>query len=582
MTRQFALKAFVALSLLVWCADYSTGHLNSSPALNASQQFAQVVDEYFDAYFQFHPQEGTAAGFHQYDTKLEDYASSAREAEAAKLKEFQSRFAALDARQLPPSDADDLEWLQDSIKARLLELETIRMWTKDPDQYPSGVGESIFLLIKRDFAPPEERLKSVISRERGIPTALMAGRRNLQNPPRIYTQICLEQLPGTIDFFQKDVPQAFTGVADKPLLEQFRKTNTDVLSALRKYQVFVQDDLLPVSKGDFRIGAEDFREKLLYEEMVDIPLEGLKEIGYADLRRNQQKLKETAALIDPHKSPREVLAELEKDHPAPGQLLASFRDTLESLRRFIREKQIMTIPAETLPKVLETPPFMRATTTASLDAPGAFETHSTESMFNVTLPSQGWKPRQVEEWMEGFNRGTILSTSIHEVFPGHYMQYLWQQRFPSKVRKLVYAGTNVEGWAHYTEQMMLDEGFGGGDPRLRMGQLQDALLRDARFIVGIELHTGNLTLDQAKEFFVHEGYQVPPVAEVEMKRGTSDPTYLVYTLGKLQILKLREDYKKMRGAQFTLRDFHDRFMEQGGVPIRIVRKTMLGNDTPTL
>jgi uncharacterized protein (DUF885 family) len=260
----------------------------------------------------------------------------------------------------------------------------------------------------------------------------------------------------------------------------------------------------------------------------------------------------------------------------------TFRDVLGSLRRFIEEKHIVTIPSQVSPIAEETPAFMRATTTASMDTPGPYETRATEALFHVTLPESDWAPGRVEEWMEAFNRGTIASTAIHEVYPGHYTQFLWARRFPSKVRKLVDVGTNVEGWAHYTEQMMLDEGYGGGDPRLRMGQLQDALLRDARFIVGIKMHTGQMSLAAAKEFFVREGYQVPPVAEVEAKRGTGDPTYLVYTLGKLQILKLRADYQKKEGAKFSLRDFHDRFLATGGIPLKLVRKEMLGEDGPTL
>ncbi len=184
--------------------------------------------------------------------------------------------------------------------------------------------------------------------------------------------------------------------------------------------------------------------------------------------------------------------------------------------------------------------------------------------------------------MAGFNRGTIISTSIHEAYPGHYTQFLWMQRVPSKVRKLVGANSNAEGWAHYCEQMMLDEGYGGDDPYLRLGQLQDALLRDARFIVGISMHTGSMSIDQGIEFFMKEGYQSDVNAERETKRGTVDPTYLVYTLGKLQIQKLRQDYQKLRGADFMLLEFHDRFMEQGFPPVKIVRKALLGDDSPTL
>ena len=225
---------------------------------------------------------------------------------------------------------------------------------------------------------------------------------------------------------------------------------------------------------------------------------------------------------------------------------------------------------------------MRALTTASMDTPGPYEKVAKEAFFNVTLPEKTWDAKQTEEYLEGFNRGTIISTAVHEVYPGHYVQFLWIAHAPTKVRKLLGCSSNAEGWAHYTEQMMLDEGYGKGDLKLRLGQLQDALLRNARFIAGIQMHTGKMTMEQAVEFFVKEGYQVRPVAEKEAKRGTSDPTYLVYTLGKLEILKLREDYKTMKGDKYTLQGFHDAFLQQGYPPVKIVRRALLGNDSPVL
>jgi uncharacterized protein (DUF885 family) len=234
---------------------------------------------------------------------------------------------------------------------------------------------------------------------------------------------------------------------------------------------------------------------------------------------------------------------------------------------------------------------MRATTQASMDTPGPFETHSTTAYFNVTLPDKSWSPGRVASYMHAFNVGTIVSTSVHEAYPGHYVQFLWVQQAPSKVRKLIGASSNAEGWAHYCEQMMLDQGYGqpgtgAKDAReakmIRLGQLQDALLRDARFIVGIRMHTGDMTLDQATEFFVKEGYQSREIAAVETKRGASDPTYLYYTLGKLEILKLRADVEKKQGANFSLERFHDDFMRQGFPPIKIVREAMLGDDSPAL
>ena len=287
-------------------------------------------------------------------------------------------------------------------------------------------------------------------------------------------------------------------------------------------------------------------------------------------------------MIDPARTPQQILESAEKDHPAPDKLLQAFRDTLEGLRQFIASKKLAGIPSPVLPIVEETPPFARALTSASMDMPGPFEKVAKEAFFNVTLPEKNWSAKAVEEHMAGFNRGVIISTAVHEAYPGHYLQGLWLSSAPSKARKVLGVSTFIEGWAHYCEQMMIDEGYGGGDLKLRLGQLQDALLRNARYIVGIRMHTGDMTFEQGVDFFVHEGFQTRTNAERETKRGTSDPTYLYYTLGKLEILKLREDYRKAMGAKFTLEEFHNRLLSQGMPPVKISRKAMLGNDSPVL
>jgi uncharacterized protein (DUF885 family) len=441
---------------------------------------------------------------------------------------------------------------------------------------------SIFVIMKRNYAAPEERLRAAIERERQIPKALEYARQNLQNPPKIYTEIALEQLPDEADFFRKDVPEAFSSVTDPKLLAEFKVANQGVVDAFESYQKYLHDSVLPNARGDFRLGAENYKKKLLYDEIVDTPLDQLLTIGYENLHHNQEALKKVAAEIDPKRSVLEVIADLQNQHPAPDQLLQAFRDTFSGLTQFIEQKTIVRIPSGQPPVLEPTPPFERATTEASMDTPGTFETRDRKAFFNVTTPDPKWDPKRTEEWMKTFNNSMIPGTAIHEVYPGHFVQFLWIGNNPSKIRKLIFSGTNAEGWAHYCEQMMLDEGYGNGDAKLRLGQLDDALLRNARYIVGIQLHTGNMTLDEARKFFVEEGYQTPAVADVETKRGTSDPTYLMYTLGKLQILKLREDYRKMRGNDFSLMEFHNKFMEQGGVPLKIIRKAMLGNDSPTL
>jgi uncharacterized protein (DUF885 family) len=541
-----------------------------------AQPSSEQVDRFFDdVYFKFNPTTGTASGFHQYDARLEDYSKAAVETQVRALHSAEKQFSAL------PEDPDR-DLILNYIRATLLSLEKVRSWEKNPDSYSSGVTNSVFVIMSRTFAPPADRLQSVIARERQIPAVFDAARANLKNPPRIYTEVAIEQLPGIVSFFQNDVPSAFKQVTDPKLLADFQRSNNTVIDALKRYQEYLKNDLLPRSHGDFRLGADVFRKKLLYEEMADVPLDKLLAIGMSDLRRNQEAFKQTAAKIDPSKTPQQILDEARLDHPAADHLLQSFRDVLGGLRDYITAHQIITIPSPVLPILEETPPFERALTTASMDTPGPYEKVAKEAFFNVTLPEASWTPKEVEEHMESFNRGTIISTAVHEAYPGHYVQFLWMQTIPSKVRKLLGANSNAEGWAHYCEQMMLDEGYGNGDLKLRLGQLQDALLRNARYIVGIEMHTGHMTYEQGIDFFVKEGYQTHALGERETKRGTSDPTYLYYTLGKLEIMKLREDYKKMRGSAFTLQEFHDRFMREGWPPIKIVRKAMLGDDSPVL
>jgi len=543
--------------------------------LAAAGSAKSLTDRFFDEYyFPYNPSGATSAGIHTYDGRLEDFSRAAVRARVEILHKFEREFAA------QPEDADR-DLVLNYIRAALLDLETIRSWQRNPDNYSSGIAGSAFTIMSRTFAPPEARLKSLISRERAMPKMLMEARANLDNPPKIYTQIALEQLPGIVAFFEHDVPLAFGQVKEAKVLDQFHASNAAVIAALKDYENFLRADLLPRSNGDFRLGAENFSKKLAYEEMVDIPLGRLLQIGFDDLRANQRRLKEVAAKIDPGKTPRVVLDDLEKDHPPADQLLQAFRDECVKLRDFIVAKKIITLPSPVLPILEETPPFARALTFASMDTPGPYEKVATQAYFNVTLPEKDWPAERVEDYMHSFNRGTILSTADHEAYPGHYVQFLWMQRVHSRVRKLLGANSNAEGWAHYCEQMILDEGF-SSDARMRLGQLQDALLRDARFIVGIEMHTGKMTMDQGVEFFEKEGYQPHESALKETKRGTSDPTYLYYTLGKLQILKLREDYRAMKGSQFSLEQFHDAFMQQGFPPIKIVRRALLGNDSPTL
>jgi len=424
-----------------------------------------------------------------------------------------------------------------------------------------------------------------------MPAALLAAHNNLADPPEILTKIAIEQLPGDVGFFANDLPTAFKDADDVALKQQFATSNAAVIEALKNYRAWLGKEVLPQSHGEFRLGTATFRAKLLDDEMVDTPLDKLLEIGEADLKHNQVEFARVAKELEPDKTARQVLAELAADHPDPAKLLDSFHATFDGLVNFLNTHPIVTIPSAVRPILRETPPFMRATTFASMDTPGPYETVAKEAYFDVTLPDPSWDKQHVDGFMAQFSFPVISNVVVHESYPGHYIQFLWMHRIDDRVRKLIGASSNAEGWAHYCEQMMLDEGYGqvGSGAKneresklLRLGQLQDALLRDARFIVAIKMHTQGMTIEQAENFFVTEGYQSHEVGETETKRGTSDPTYLYYTLGKLQIMKMRTDLQAREGSRFRLEEFHDAFMAQGFPPIKIVRRALLQDESPTL
>jgi len=571
------------ISLIALCLIATFTFPKESKPAQSSAAWDKLADDFLSQiYYNFNPTTATSDGLHEYDTKLEGYSKADVDHRIAAMKAFKTKVEAVDSKSLDYDRQVDRDLVLGYINSRLLSLEEIRGWEKNPDPYQSNITNSIFVIMARNYAPQADRLKAVIAREKQMPAVFTAARTNLKNPPKIYTEIALQQTPGIVSFFEKDVPSAFNEVKDQKLLAEFRASNAAVIVALNDYQKWMKAELLPRSNGNFAIGADDYRKKLLYDEGVDLPLDRLLEIGMADLHKNQEWFKETAKQIDPNRDPQEILEDMQKDHPDPAKLLDAYSDLLGGLRSYVADHHIMTIPSQDQPKMEETPPFERATTFASMDTPGPFEKVAKESFFNVTLPEPTWSKEEVEEHMAGNARPVMLAVAVHEVWPGHFMQHLWTPLLSSKIRQVLGCGTSGEGWAHYTEQMMLDEHVAKDDPKMRLGQLQDALLRDASYIVGIKMHTQGMTTAEAEDFFVKEGYQTHSIASRETKRGTADPTYLVYTLGKLQIMKLRDDYKQKMGDKFSLQDFHDKFMKHGFVPIKYVRKDMMGDDSPVL
>ncbi|HYE65027.1 MAG TPA: DUF885 family protein, partial [Pyrinomonadaceae bacterium] len=393
--------------------------------------------------------------------------------------------------------------------------------------------------------------------------------------------MALSQVRGSIGFFSSVVPQMFEraggGRLSAERKAEFEATNQSVIASLKSFLEWLERDLLPRSTGGFAIGPENYRRKLLYDEMLETPVVQLIRDGERELRRTHEEMRALAEEIAPGKGVVFALNALGREHPTADGLVGETRSELDRIRAFIRTQRILTPPERENLTVAETPEYARSTSFASMDSPGVFERVATEAYYYVTPPDPQWDARRKEQHLSFYNRYALPLISIHEVYPGHYYQFLALKQQPSRVRTALSSGTFVEGWAHYCEQMMLDEGFGGNNPKLRLAQLNLALLRLCRYLVGLRMHTQGMSYEEGVQFFMREGYQERVNAEREARRGTVDPTYLVYTLGKMEILKLREEWRGRMGEAFNLGEFHDRLLSYGMPPIKIIRLAMLGD-----
>jgi uncharacterized protein (DUF885 family) len=572
---------FQSRLLLVVCLgipSFLLANLSHSQNSPKPTPFAAFVEDYFDALYEWRPSDGTAAGLHQYDHKLEDRSAAAVAARIETVKKLLTRLEKLG--KLTGDEAMDAEVLDGQLRAELLDMEAIGNWHKNPMNYVGTPGSAVDGLMKRNFAPPVDRLRTVIARLKATPALLAAMQANVKNPPKEFTDLAIIMCEGSVGFFRDSVgawAKEAAG-ADARILAEFEAANDQVVRSLQQSVNWLKQELLPKSKGSYAIGADNYKKQLLYEELVDMPLDKLLAVGEANLRRDQEAFIATAKKIDPSKSPTEVLLDLTNDHPTEKDLIPSVRQTLEKTRQFVIDRKIVTVPSEVRPIVMETPPYARNGSFASMDTPGPYEPKATEAFYYVTPTEKDWKPRQIEEHLRLFNRPSTEIITVHEAFPGHYIQFLYAKQVATKTRKLVFCGTNVEGWAHYCEQMVVDQGFGGGDPKVRLAQLSEALWRDCRYVVGIKLHTQGMTVEEGTAYFMKEGFQEQSTSFAEARRGSYNPTYLYYTLGKLQIQKLRDDFQKSQGKDYSLEKFHNEFIKQGGLPIKLIRRILLPGD----
>jgi len=580
-------KRFFALLLLLPVAYLSVKNIPSFATETEDGEYEAVAEEYIKGYLGAHPLEGTALGLHEYDGKITDYSRLALDAELSRLRRFDDRLSKFDPGKLSPRQSIDLRILQAAVKKDLFEMQDMSVFERNPMVYARAADVNVY--IKRNFAPLEDRVRSLVAIESQIPNILIAARTNLNDVvPKPYVELGIQIAKGSADFLKKDLVAAVGNLKDEQLRVAFHEANRKAANALSDYAAWLEREKLPKSSLDFALGEEKFRRFLAQTELVDLAPQKILEIGMAQLKAEQEAFAEAAKKIDPNKAPIEVFKQIQSEHPTPQNLIPDVAKDLDKIRKYVLTRRLVSIPSDVRAKVKETPQYLRATSFASMDTPGPFEKRANEAYYYVTPMENDWPEKQKEEWLTAFNYYTSDVVSIHEAYPGHYVQFLCLNASPaSKVEKIFGSYAFVEGWAHYCEKMMFDEGYGSSTnsapseddvkraAKYRMAQADEALLRLCRLCVSIKMHTQKMSLDEATKFFQENCYYEEKPARSEAMRGTFDPGYLNYTLGKLQILKLRDDYKGQQGDDFSLQKFHNELLNHGMPPIRLLREMML-------
>jgi uncharacterized protein (DUF885 family) len=435
-------------------------------------------------------------------------------------------------------------------------------------------------LVDRDFAPLAQRLESLLGRFAEFPRVIAACRKNLRDVPPLWVELAVQSARGTLEFLEQGVPGALQaqGLArlDEATLARWERERLRAVRRLARFVQWLERDLAPRADGDFRLGRELFERKLFYEEHLDLSVDELVALNAEAIADYRARAERECRRIDAHTPCAELIERITREYPAPDELIPTARRYVEAARDFVVEHGIVTLPTERLPIVRPTPAYARLGF-ASMSTPGPFERSATEAYYNITGIDPSWTDEQREQHLTYFNRPGLLGISIHEAMPGHYVQLLYQRELPTDVRKVFAPASLVEGWAHYAEEMMLDEGFGDGDPAVRLGQLRRALQRHARWYAGVALHTSDVTIEEAARRFAEIAFFEPFPALRETRRATYNPTYLYYALGRMEILGLREDYRRAlraRSREFSLREFHDRFLRLG-LPIPLAREALL-------
>ncbi len=579
------MKNFLVISICIgsiFAGCKTNTKTDNTPALltAADSAFYKLSEDFLAGYLAWRPQYGASLGYHEYDGKSTDYSKASLDSELARLKSYNQQLSSFDTDSLSPKMFYDFRILRSGILNEIFNFEGLKSYTKNPMTYAGAIDVNIY--IKRNFAPVEDRIKSIIAIENKAADIFAAAKANLEDSlAKPYIETAIQIAQGSAQFLGGDLIKALKDVKNESLMAEFKTANNNAIAAVNAFTVYLQKEKLPKAHEHYAIGEEKYSEMLLFGEAISMTPDDILAIGMKELKKEQARFNAAAKIINPNKKPVDVYHDMQKEHPTAESLIPDARKNLEAIRKFVVDKKIVTMPSEVRVKVEEMPEYARSTGTASMDTPGPFETKATEAYYYITPVDPKWTPQQKEDWLSQFDYYTTDNVTVHEAYPGHYTQFLHlNASAATKIEKIFGSYAFIEGWAHYCEKMMVDAGFGNtGDSikaaKYRLAQSGDALLRVCRLCVSVQTHCYGISVDSATHFLMANWYQGDKPSRQEALRGTFDPGYCFYTIGKLEILKLRGDYQRQEGANFSLQKFHDAMLDNGMPPIRLLREVLL-------
>ncbi len=540
--------------------------------MTEKDKLEKLVKSYFIWVYKTFPVWATSLGVHQYDGQYPDYSSKGIASQLAKIKNFYQRLGKIDPTKLETPSRSEYEILKGDLAWTILEYEEVRFFEKDPGFYLNTAIWGLFFLLTREFAPPKVRAKSLLARLKKAPRVLRQGKSNIKVPPQVYTEVALQTAEGGQRLLKQKVPEFAKKV---PQLEkQLLAANKKTIKAFEDYLAFLKK-LLPRSKGEFTLGKKLFEQKLNLAQQLDYSAQELLNLGWEVFRQTEKEMEAIGKEIDPKRTWPEIVEKLRQEVPKMEKLLETYQTEVENLKQFLSQNRVVPLPERENLKVMETPLSERATTPyAAYLSPAPFEENQT-GQFWVTPIDENLAAEERERQLAEHALPHLSVTVLHESYPGHHLQLVWANRNPSLIRKHSHNTPYCEGWALYCERLMEEVGY-LSSPEQRFFRLKDKLWRAARVILDVSLHTGQMGIDEAVAFLVEKVHLAEPSALSEVRRYTLTPTYpLSYLLGKLEILRLRDEVKEKSGEDFDLYDFHFELLARGTIPVKLARKEIL-------